>query len=388
MKNLFLLLGCVFLGACATAPRLKLSDGQATSATCQNILEDSLTKSADLQLDQVSDLYSGSCFNEVITLGTYVRHQYRSKFYEISGEVAELITPEGTFTSYVLESYERTYLSLLISMSYLNLQQEGAALVELRRAQEEETAFLYNYGRDPALSFLQAALWDRFDPGMARPHWKFLAEKLKNSKADASIGELAVARLREIDLSPSQKVEWRIIGLGVLPDLDWSTDFLTMKKGAYKIQAKSNFPESCSMEEEALISTSSWVDKISEKYSSSYHPLLLTKSLFRLPVALGYGIVGVSTGVAVGVGGCGLALYGSQSMGNEAGKFCRGSVELAGYLINQSTSLVEYTLKPDLRHWRKVPLAFYLSRAPMAISTEPCLVKTKMVSMKTIYLIN
>lgn len=52
------------------------------------------------------------------------------------------------------------------------------------------------------------------------------------------------------------------------------------------------------------MSTNSWIKKLSTRYDSDYHPLLYTKSLVRFPIGIAYGIVGISAGTAIGVGGC------------------------------------------------------------------------------------
>lgn len=81
------------------------------------------------------------------------------------------------------------------------------------------------------------------------------------------------------------------------------------------------------------------------------------KALARLPVSVGVGLVGVSTGIAVAVGGCGI----EGSNKNSSGALCRASVQLAGKMIESSLDLVGYIMKPDLRHWRKLPEGFLIT---------------------------
>src|SRR5690606_17889729 len=90
-----------------------------------------------------------------------------------------------------------------------------------------------------------------------------------------------------------------------------------------------------------------------------YHPWLFTKSLFRLPVGVAYGAVVASTGVGVGAGGCVLATSAKESSGEN----CSASLQFAGQIIGESANLVEFTLRPDMRHWRRLPAAFLIERS-------------------------
>ncbi len=381
MKAILIVFG-LLISACAHQSVIPNVVGGSTSQACSRLIVKASRENTDDQLNRVSDLYSLSCFKEVISLGSYLRTRYRSKFYQVSGELAEVLAPEGSFTSYVLESYERTYLSLLMAISYLNLRKEDAALVELRRARDEESAYLYSYGADPVLSMLQAALWDRFDPTMARPHWKLLSEIPKEDPAfQPTIVKFAVDRIQEIDRSPQEKVRWRVAGIGNFPDLDWSTNFFNFKQNSYNISSKSEFPAACSNADEALLPTGSWVHKISQRYKSDYHPMLYAKSLVRFPVAVTYGVVGVGLGVGLGVSGCILTAKVSSD-----GKGCEESMKMTSYIIGKTGDFVKYTMKPDLRHWSKLPSAFFVSRLPYGFAPESCLAGS-LTSMKTLYLI-
>ena len=367
----------LLLASCATSQTAPTPE-HFTSSSCQKSYEKSTQKKdGEKQLDMVSALFDNSCFQEAIVLGSFLRQKSHDKFYDVGAEMAEIVTPEGTFTEYVMESYERTYLSLLISMSYLNLQQTDDALVELRRSQQEAQAFIYNYGEDPVLILLQAALWDRFDPLVARPYWKSLKE---DNHQDLQIRNFAESRLKEIDTHPTDKVLWRIDGIGILPELEWSSHLF--KGDLYKIQARSEFPHVCVSGKSLLVPTISWTDKIAAKYKASYHPFLLAKSLVRLPVGIGYGIVGVSTGVVVGVGGCAMtAKAGSDNL------LCESSLRAGGYLIDKSTDLAAYTLKPDLRHWESVPKAFYLNAESPDHETSLCLKEVSFDPVETVHLV-
>ena len=60
------------------------------------------------------------------------------------------------------------------------------------------------------------------------------------------------------------------------------------------------------------------------------------------------------------MGGCALAAESKSGTGGE--KLCALSLEAAGYVIQKSSNLVAYTLKPDMRHWKKLPMAIQVVR--------------------------
>lgn len=346
----------LILAACASQPTLK-KPKQFTSHACEKDFLKADTMEASLQLDLVSALFTRECFQEVIQLAKYIKTHHRDKLFNLTSEAAEIVTPEGTFTNYVMEAHERGYLTLLVAFSYLHLNNEQAARVELRLTSDEQNAGLYNYGDDPILTLIQAALWDRYDSSTSRPFWKKLTEVYPKFSA---VAEFAEKRLQEIDSNPGLKKNWRISGYGQMPELNWSQDFFQQEKGPYRIQSAKPYPLTCSQNQNLIVPTEAWVDKISDKYKPGYHPVLYAKSLLRVPFGLGYGIVGVSTGAAVGLGGCVLASY---SQGGSA-ELCEVSLKAGAYLIEKSANLVEFTLKPDLRHWKKMPFAIVLTSEP------------------------
>jgi hypothetical protein len=364
-KTLLVLLSLVFVG-CASIEK-PAAPKHYTSLACQTSFEETAKFNSDTQLDMVSEFFNRSCFYEVIALGNFIRKHRRDKVYSLTTEAMEVFAPEGSFTPYVMESHERGYLTLLISMSYLHLGKEDSALVELRRGSEEQKAELYNYGQDPILNLLMGALWDRFDTSTSRPYWKFLSEF---SPTDTSLSKFAQNRLKQIDTLPGEKVLWNIDGFGYLPELDWQADFIQQKKGPYRIETTSSYPPACSDEKSLLVPTQYWTDKIAVRYNSQYHPFLYAKSLVRLPVGIGYGLLGVTGGVTVGVGGCGLA----TQLGESGGELCKASLQAAGSIIQESGNLVSYTLKPDLRHWKKMPSAIFISKSQDFDLGSSCLV--------------
>ena len=97
----------------------------------------------------------------VIEYGTQAQAEFRHKTFRVFKETASVFIPDGTLTDYVLESYERGYLSVLMAASYLHMRQLDDAKVELRRLDHEIFTTLYNYGEDPVNVLLSAVLWEQ-----------------------------------------------------------------------------------------------------------------------------------------------------------------------------------------------------------------------------------
>ena len=195
------------------------------------------------------------------------------------------------------------------------------------------------------------------------PLWKSLNE---DESVSEEIKKFAQERVDSIDHHPTP-LHWRIYGVGRLPDFDWSYKPFTKKHAPYKITEKdSSPPSSCSSEKEVLLPTTSWNKKIATRHAYDYHPLIYTKNIFRLPIAVTYGLVGVSTGLALGVAGCGVGAMivtgGGHGNGEAAVQICSYSFQGAAYIIKSSGDLTSYVLKPDLRRWKKLPAAIYLTQ--------------------------
>ena len=143
------------------------------------------------------------------------------------------------------------------------------------------------------------------------------------------------------------------------------------------MKTRGSFPKTCAATDAVLLPTNSWVEKIFSKYDSRYHPYLLTKSFLRLPVGIAYGLIGIAGGTAVGIGGCMLTAD-SRSNGSD---LCQASLEASGYLISKSVDLAGFTLKPDLRHWSKLPLAFIITRGePLGTDLDSCFAQATLLS--------
>jgi len=356
MKKFMVLAGTA-LCSCASTQQLHIPESY-TSNSCQTLFHDGQKLATEGQLNAVSELFIGNCSAEVIDLAGFIRAQRRDKFYSLSSELAELVIPEGTFTPYVLESYERSFLSILMSLSYLKEHRIDDALVELRRAVAEQQAVLFNHGDDPVITLFLAALWDRFDPSIARPEWRRLTEF---KELDATIIEFANQRIGQIDQHSNSGVNWKIYGFGEVPDLDWQPKFFSSQQ--YKIWPKTSYPSACAADGGLVVPTNSWARKIASRYDFDYHPFLFAKGLARLPFGLAYGAVGVSSGAAIGIGGCALEVEAAKSgQGGSNGELCRLSLVAGGALIHKSLNLVSFTLQPDLRHWKKMPMVIQLVR--------------------------
>lgn len=351
-KLLVLILSTFILMACSTTQK-KMRMEKYTSTDCLYIFEAAESKAGDGQLDSVSELFRNSCYKEVINLGGYLRKFRRDKFYQLTNEAAELLTPEGTFTEYVMESHERAFLTILISLSYLHLGDENSSQVELRKTYEEHKAELFNFGQDPLINLMLAVLWDRWDSSLSRPFWKSLSQ---NKTLEAPLQNFATTRIKEIDAFPTQTIAWKILGFGNQPDVEWQSQIFNLKNNPYKITPRETFPANCTDKDSLVFNSRSWLEKLNSKYSSDYHPTVFAKSLLRFPVGLTYGLVGVTSGVALGVGGCVVAAKA------ESADLCESSIKVAGKLIGSSVDFVDYTLRPDMRRWRQLPSVFIFIR--------------------------
>ena len=100
-------------------------------------------------LNRLADAFERRCYETVIVHGEKARSEFRHKTFSLLKETSNVFIPEGSFIDYVLESYERGYLSLLLAASYANMQKLEEAKVELRQLDHELFTPLYNYGEDP-----------------------------------------------------------------------------------------------------------------------------------------------------------------------------------------------------------------------------------------------
>lgn len=306
-------------------------------------------------LDHVNDLYRYHCYEETITFANEAKIRFGHKTFSFSKETLEFFSAEGTFTDYVLESYERGYLSFLIAASYVQLGKSKDVSIELNKFYNEETALTYNHGQDPVNALIQAAMWENVprEGFSSRPFWQWLSQ---SEAADAVTRDFASKRLAEIDAKKPAKT-WQIWGIGSFPHLQWSPRFASQKNSYFDIKPSTAFPKTCRNKSDVLVlPTTSWFNKIVARHSHSYHPLVHLKSWVRLPFGLIYGLTTVTAGAGIMAGGCSadLGLKGS-------GELCRFSIESGALVMSKSVDAVAQTIKPDLRHWEHLPEAVLIA---------------------------
>src|SRR3974377_1352495 len=94
-------------------------------------------------LNRLANAFAERCYDTVIIHGEKARSEFRHKTFSFLKETTNVFIPEGSFIDYVLESYERGYLSLLLAASYANVQKPEEAKVELRQLDPELFTPLY-----------------------------------------------------------------------------------------------------------------------------------------------------------------------------------------------------------------------------------------------------
>lgn len=322
-------------------------------------------------LNQISELYRLQCENEVVQIGSQLRKISYDKMYFVSGEMTELFTPEGSQTPYTLEAHERSYLNLMIASSYLRLGDFERAEIELRRVYFESLARTYNHGEDVVTTIIQASLWEKLNKAdYAEPLWRRALEIAGNN---SELKPFLLGRIESYD--QGKKIQpLDIYGYDSFPPIEWSLNFLNDKGSYYSLQAPGGFPPLCADQNVMVVSTKDWFEKLKNRYESNYHPLLNVKSWVRLPVSAAYGLGAGVLGVGVGFGGCVLEGY----LGNGShlgGELCQMAVQAGAQVAAVGPRLIDYTLKPDLRHWESVPRAI-LVRKPnienQASHSESC----------------
>src|SRR6059036_1998084 len=97
---------------------------QQAKADCSTLAQ-GLDLSRQIEtLNLLAVAFSQKCYDVVIGYGARVQTEYRHKTYSVIKETASIFLPEGALTAYVMESYERGYLTVLIAASYV--QEEKA----------------------------------------------------------------------------------------------------------------------------------------------------------------------------------------------------------------------------------------------------------------------
>ncbi|MBM4252835.1 MAG: hypothetical protein FJ146_12755 [Deltaproteobacteria bacterium] len=298
-----------------------------------------------------------------MAIGSKARDAYSHKTYSVLKESLELFVAEGTVTDYVLESYERGYLSFLITMALVNLQRTDQVTAELNRFYNEEVAATYNHGQDPVNALLQATLWDNFprEGYSSRPFWLWLS---KSPQSSSELRYFAANRVKNIDLKSSTP-SWHIAAVGNFPELDWSLKFTDSSNGFLAVKPTTPFIATCSDPSSIVVPTNTWFKKIAIRHSNSYHPLVNAKTWIRMPVGIIYGISTVVAGAGIAVGGC----TADVSM-DVKGALCQLSLRGGVAVMASSGDVVKSTVRPDLRHWEAIPEAIVITNDQKGINRD------------------
>ena len=330
-------------------------------------------------LNRLTDAFAQQCHATVTEYGARALEEYRHKTFHVITETFSIFLPDGTLTDYVLESYERGFLSLLLAASYASQEKDDDARVELRRLDHELFSPLYNYGEDPVNILLSAVLWEYLDePGEARVDWlrlRDIAGLLK--QPDKPLRAFAERQIKRIDEGRAPGPVWQLYGIGTFPGIDWDLQFTGSDSGYFLVTAKGAFLPACVSETGALISTGSWFEKIALRHNGAYHPLLNVQSWIRLPVGVTYSLVPGAAGAGIAVGGCML-----DAAGKGKGALCEVAVRGGVVLMSTAPGVFKWALEPDLRHWERLPAAFLVTTAPVpalerCASGEPSLTMLK-----------
>ncbi|MCB0421549.1 MAG: hypothetical protein KDD61_11170 [Bdellovibrionales bacterium] len=354
---IFLISILPFLFACQSAPTIASVQSHKDSPSSCRVFLEQLDRERPLEvLNTITQLFEFSCYHEVIQLGQAAQLKYQDKQYSLTAEVTSVFLPDGSNTSYVMESYERAFLSFLVARSYYNLKQFESSEIELRKAYNEQRADIYNFGDDPINLVLLATQWESSsEPFTARSYWRRAAEISEWPELKRWIH----SRIEELDQTTNKsKTPWHIYKLGSFPGLDWKFRFSNVtENGYYRLEPLKEHPPICHSETGFILPTSPWLDKMNQRYQTNYHPLLNLKSWIRVPVGLVYGASTLVAGASLGVLGCVL------SKGSDQG--CRESIRIGGAIAGKSDDVIDYTLAPDLRHWNQVPAAILISKVPL-----------------------
>jgi hypothetical protein len=324
-------------------------------------------------LNLLSEASMAHCDDLVVMYGAQARSQFRHKTFSVIRETANVFVPDGTFIEYVLESYERGYLSILLAMSYIRLHKAEDAKVELRDLDHELFAPIYNFGEDPVNLLLSAVSWEQLgDVREAHVDWLRLRDfRIFAMREDPFLRRFAEERVRQIDNGEGTGAVWHVYLVARFPQLDWDLRFTNSTSGYFSITPKEPFMASCASSTGILVSTESWFNKIAMRHSQAYHPLLNVQTWIRLPIGVTYSLIPVAAGAGVMVGGC---MLDAASKGK--GVLCQLSVIGGIALMRTAPQVLEGSLRPDLRHWEEVPAAVVVTRASEP-ALEPCMAGVK-----------
>ncbi len=311
-------------------------------------------------LNHLSGAFSAGCHDVVIQHGQKARSLYKYKQFSITAETFGVFVPDGMLTDYVLESYERAYLSILLAASYFKSGQPEEAKIELRRLDHELFTPIHNYGEDPINIALSAVLWESLgEPEEARVDWLRLRDQVGRLKdLDETLQAFAELQVNRLDKGKPPGTTWHVYGTGKFPEIDWAFDVFGSKNGYHVVNPKTEFQPSCVSQTGIRIPTQSWFKKIATRHNSAYHPLLNIQSWVRLPIGLLYSLVPITAGAGVAIGGCT-----ADAVMSGSGQLCRLSLETGFLVIKTAPTVFEKTVRPDLRHWQRLPADIIITRA-------------------------
>ena len=322
-------------------------------------------------LNYLSLAFSYKCDAAVIEYAERAQSEFRYKTFSFTREMANVFLSDGVITEYVLESYERAYLSVLLAASYLRTGHPEEAKVELRRLDHELFAPLYNFGEDPVNLVLSAVLWEILgEPREARTDWFRVADPANSSllHVESTLQSFAQEQVNRLDQGDHPILQWQIYGLGRFPEVDWDFKLFGSKNGYFVVRPKPHFQHPCVSETGLRLSTESWFAKIAHRHDHAYHPFLNIQSWIRLPVGVMYGLVPFSLGAGVAVGGC----AGAASLGGRgSGDLCALSILGGVHLMKIAPTVFQNTVRPDLRHWELLPAAIIFTQAA-DLESEAC----------------
>jgi hypothetical protein len=346
--------------------------GRTTYGTSCSAIEQHIDLSDRIgTLNRLADAFEERCYETVIVHGEKTRSEFRHKTFSFLKETANVFLPEGSFIDYVLESYERGYLSLLLAASYANVQKPEEAKVELRQLDHELFTPLYNYGEDPVNLLLSAVLWERVgEVNEARVDWLRLRDLGLMWKGQQDAVRLFAARqVARIDEGQGSSEPWHVYGIRRFPELTWDLQFFGSMSGYFSVKTSEEFLPACQSNTGVRLSTRSWFEKVAIRHNHGYHPLLNVQAWVRLPFGLTYSLVPLAAGTGIMVGGCVL-----DAAAKGKGGLCQLSLIGGIAVMRTAPAVMEGALRPDLRHWEHVPAAFVVTRASRP-ELEPCLPK-------------
>ncbi len=315
-------------------------------------------------LRNIAHAFNHGCYAMVLDYGSRAQIDYKYKQFSVVRETSSIFLPDGMVTDYVLESYERGFLTFLLSASHYQLNNFEGSKVELRRLDHEIITPLYNYGEDPINILLSAVMWEMLDqPAESWVDWNRLSTQYEGH---ASVATFAAQRMRAIDEGKGVAGPWSIYAIGNFPDIDWDLQFTGSNNGYFSVKPAQRFGEDCMSDTGVQISTRPWFEKIALRHNDGYHPILNAQSWMRLPFGVAYSITTFASGASIVVGGCALDVYTQAE-----GALCQVSLNGGTVLIRESPKVLRHVLQPDLRHWDNVPISFLFTTSS-TLEEEGC----------------